>query len=304
MRHSLAVRQDGNEENRAPLSIRLQGRAPVHADPHYVGKRVDYDDAPDGKGMRFEARLTASHTGGSLSFTNEEVVAENCDRVTLTLVAATSYNGPHHSPSRHGKDPTALCDSALARLAGRSYEKLREAHRLDYRGLFERVRLDLGRSVAESQPTDVRVRQYRPGADPSLAALYFQLGRYLLIADSRPGTQPLNLQGIWNKDVNPGWSANGTLNCNAQINYWPVEAANLAECHQPLIHLTTELSVDGTNIARNLYGAGGRVAHHNTDIWRQAGSVAGSACWSVFQVGSAWLCQHLWEHYAFSGDTN
>ncbi len=134
--------------------------------------------------------------------------------------------------------------------------------------------------------------------------MYYQFGRYLLIASSRPGTQPANLQGIWNHEIQPPWSANWTLNCNAEINYWPVETANLAECHLPLIELTEQISVDGAHIAKDLYGVRGWVAHHNTDIWRQAGPVSGSAVWSIFQVGSAWLCQHLWEHYAFSGDTD
>ena len=282
----------------------LTGRAPVHADPHYVGKHIVYDDAPDGKGMRFEARLTAVHEGGSLKFTDQGIEAENCDSVTILLVAATSYNGPHKSPSKEGKDPSMLCSSYLEPIAGKAFAFLRDAHIKDHQRLFNRVSLDLGHNEAESLPTDVRLKAYQPGSDPALAALYFQFGRYLLIAGSRPGTQPLNLQGIWNKDMNPAWSANWTLNCNAQINYWPVEVANLAECQEPLIDLTIELSVDGTNIAKKLYGARGWIAHHNTDIWRQAGPVSGSACWSVFQGGSGWLCQHLWEHYAFSSDTN
>jgi alpha-L-fucosidase 2 len=189
-------------------------------------------------------------------------------------------------------------------LAGTSYPALRDAHVADHQRLFGRVTLDLGRSAAEKLPTDVRIRTYQPDKDPSLAALYYQFGRYLLIAGSRPGGQPLNLQGIWNHEIHPPWSANWTLNCNAEINYWPVEAANLAECHLPLIELAEQLRVDGEHIARDLYGVRGWVAHHNTDIWRQAGPVSGSALWSIFQVGSAWLCQHLWEHYAFSGDTD
>lgn len=305
LRHTTSVLPvaEGVSTNGAS-ALQLRGRVPLHADPHYVGNRIAYDEGPDPKGMRFEARLTGTHSGGTLKFANNEVIAEDCDSVTLVVVAATSYNGPHRSPSADVRRPDALCASALARVHGKSYEELRKAHVSDYQGLFGRVHLDLGRTAADREPTDVRVRRYAPGADPSLASLYFQFGRYLLIAGSRPGTQPLNLQGIWNKDMNPAWSANWTLNCNAQINYWPVEVANLAECHEPLVDLTTELSADGTNIAKNLYGAGGWVAHHNTDIWRQAGPVAGSACWSVFQGGSAWLCQHLWERYAFSGDTN
>ena len=317
-----------NEAGGTPV-LRLIGRAPAHADPHYKGKEVIYDSAPDGKGMRFETRLAVVNEGGSVRFTNNALVAENCDHVTLVLAAATSYNGPRKSPSKDGLDPARLCDNYLAPLlanlhltraadtlaptggegrgegaTGSSYGRVRSAHIADYQNLFNRVSLDLGHSDAESLPTDARLRQYQPGADPALAALYFQFGRYLLIAGSRPGSQPLNLQGIWNKDINPAWSANWTLNCNAQINYWPVEVANLAECHEPFIDLTTQLSEDGTNIAKNLYGARGWIAHHNTDIWRQAGPVSGSACWSVFEGGSGWLCQHLWEHFAFSGDTN
>jgi alpha-L-fucosidase 2 len=289
-------------------TLRMTGRAPVHADPDYKGRVIIYDDAPDGKGMRFETRLAALSQGGSLRLTDEAIVAENCDSVTLMLVAATSYNGPHQSPSREGRDPAKLCNDhlvpLLAKLSSSGLPALRAEHIADHQRLFNRVSLDLGHSTAETLPTNIRLRRYTPAADPSLPALYFQFGRYLLIAGSRPGTQPLNLQGIWNKEINPAWSANWTLNCNAQINYWPVEVANLAECHEPLIDLTTEVSVDGTNIAKNLYGARGWVVHHNTDIWRQAGPVAGSACWSVFQGGSGWLCQHVWEHYAFSGDTN
>jgi alpha-L-fucosidase 2 len=299
----LAPASEQRETGGTPV-LRLIGRAPTHADPHYKGKEVIYDDAPDGKGMRFETRLEGKNQGGSLKVTDKNITAENCDGVTLLLVAATSYNGPHKSPSKDGKNPAKWCGDALGRLYYTSYSQIHDTHIADYQRLFNRVSLDLGHSDAESLPTDVRLKQYQPGSDPALAALYFQFGRYLLIAGSRPGTQPLNLQGIWNKDINSAWSANWTLNCNAQINYWPVEAANLAECHEPLIDLTTQLSQDGTNIAKNLYGARGWIAHHNTDIWRQAGPVAGSACWSVFQGGSGWLCQHLWEHYAFSGDTN
>jgi alpha-L-fucosidase 2 len=283
--------------------LRLSGRCPAHVDPNYVGDgKVVHDDAPDGKGMRFETRLAPFGEGGRITITDAGVVAENCDSVTLLLVAATSYNGSHKSPSKEGKNPGELCDAYLASVAGKSYDALRDAHVADHQRLFNRVTLDLGRSPAEAIPTDRRVRTYQPGNDAALAALYYQFGRYLLIASSRPGTQPANLQGIWSHEIRPPWSANWTLNCNAQINYWPVETANLGECHLPLVDLTEQLAVDGAHIAKSLYGARGWVAHHNTDIWRQAGPVSGSALWSIFQVGGTWLCQHLWEHYAFSGD--
>lgn len=284
----------------------MTGRAPAHVDPHYLGKnkKIVWDDAPDGRGMRFEARLKLVHQGGTVTISDDGVKVEGCDSVTLLFVAATSYNGPWKSPSREGKDAARLCDGYLSPLPGKHYEVLREEHVADYQSLFNRVTLDLGRSGAENLPTDARVKSYQPGKDPALAALYYQFGRYLLIASSRPGSQPANLQGIWSHEMHPPWSANWTLNCNVEINYWPVEAANLGECHLPLVDLTGELSVDGANIAKNLYGVGGWTAHHNTDIWRQAGPVDGSARWSIFQVGGAWLCQHLWERFAYCGDTH
>jgi alpha-L-fucosidase 2 len=284
--------------------LQLTGRCPAHADPSYVGQGVTWDDTPNGKGMRFQTRLVPVNEGGRITITDKAIHAEGCDSVTLLLLAATSYNGPWKSPSREGKDPGMLCDEYLAAVRGKPYEAIRSKHVADHQRLFHRVTLDLGHSDAEKLPTDLRLRTYRPGKDPSLAALYYQFGRYLLIASSRPGTQPANLQGIWSHEIHPPWSANWTLNCNAQINYWPVETANLAECHLPLVDLTEQLSVDGAHVAKAVYGVRGWTAHHNTDIWRQAGPVSGSAVWSIFQVGGAWLCQHLWEHYAFSGDVD
>lgn len=280
----------------------LTGRCPSYSDS-YRKKTNSYDAGPNPKGMTFQAELAATGEGGLIRHTEAGVVAENCDEVILRLVAATSFNGPHKSPSREGKDPVAECARDLKKISRRSYAKLRADHIKDYQSLFSRVKLDLGRNPqAESQPTDVRVKSYRPGNDPGLAALYYQFGRYLLIASSRAGTQPANLQGIWNNSLFPSWAANWTINCNAQINYWSVEAANLSECHLPLLELTREISVDGTNVATKLYGARGWMAHHNTDLWRTTGPVSGEARWAIFQVGSAWLCQHVWEHYAFTGD--
>ena len=293
LRHTNAV---GNQ------FYNLTGRCPSYSDC-YRKRTNSYDAGPNPKGMTVEARLMAKNDGGKVRYSEVGVVAEKCDAVTLMFVAATSYNGPHKSPSRVGKDPAAECARDLKKSAGRSYAKLRADHISDYQKLFGRVSLDLGRNPqAEAQPTDVRVKTYQPGGDPGLAALYYQFGRYLLIASSRPGTQPANLQGIWNNSLFPSWAANWTINCNAQINYWSVEAANLSECHLPLLELTREISVDGTNVAKNLYGARGWMAHHNTDIWRTTGPVSGEARWAMFQVGSAWLCQHVWEHYAFTGD--
>jgi alpha-L-fucosidase 2 len=282
----------------------LFGRCPSYSDTYR--KRTNYYElGPNPKGMTFEGRLAAVNDGGNIRFTDVGLIAENCDAVTLRFVAATSYNGPHRSPSSDGKNPAKACELYLKQSSGRSYKKLRSEHVADYQKLFGRVSLDLGHNLtSESLPTNERIKSYKPGNDPGLAALYYQFGRYLIISASRPGTQPANLQGIWNNSIFPAWAANWTLNCNAEINYWSVEAANLSECHLPLLELTRELSADGTNVATKLYSARGWMAHHNTDIWRTAGPVAGEARWAIFQVGSAWLCQHVWEHYAFTGDKN
>jgi len=281
---------------------RLTGKCPSYSDC-YRKRTHTYDDGPNPKGMTFESRLAASAEGGKIRYTETGVIAENCDTVIIKLVAATSFNGPHKSPSRSGKNPAQECERDLRKISHRNYVTLLAEHVADFQNLFCRVALDLGHNPqAELQPTDLRVKNYQPGGDPDLAALYYQFGRYLLISSSRPGTQPANLQGIWNNSLFPPWAANWTLNCNAEINYWSVEAANLSECHLPLIDLTREISADGTNVATKLYGAHGWIAHHNTDIWRPVGPVSGQAKWAIFQVGSAWLCQHVWEHYAYTGD--
>ncbi len=168
------------------------------------------------------------------------------------------------------------------------------------------MRLDLGRGPTADLPTDERIRRYATEADPALVTLLFQYGRYLLIASSRPGTQPANLQGIWNDEVRPPWSSNFTVNINTQMNYWPAEPTNLAECHTPLFAFIAELSENGRRTAATNYGAAGWVAHHNADLWRQSAPVgafgAGDPVWACWPMAAPWLCQHLWEHYAFGGD--
>ncbi len=280
--------------------LKMTGRAPSHTHPSWVNRPPTFDSAPDGKGTRFETRLVAVPEGGSVSVTDAGLVAENCNSVTLLLVAATSFNGPDKSPSREGKDPAKLCDDDLKPLAGKSYAALRAAHVADYQRLFARVSLDPGQSGSDNLPTDERMKAAQP--DPGLVALFAQFGRYLLISCSRPGGQPSNLQGLWNHELRPPWSGNFTLNCNFQINYWAAESGNLAECHEPMLDFIRALSVNGARAADRLYGARGWVAHHGSDIWARGGPTKGLGCEAIFQVGSAWLCQHLWEHYAFSGD--
>lgn len=283
-------------------TVVLTGRCPKFLDA-YTGKPTEYDDSPDGQGMRFDVRARLVAEGGEVRTEGDRLRVRDADSVLLVLAAATSYNGFDKSPSREGKDPAAACRGDLEALNGRRFEEIRAAHVADYRRLFDRVHLDLGRGPNAALPTDERVAQYAQERDPGLAALYFQFGRYLLIGGSRD-SQPLNLQGMWCSQLPAPWASNWTLNCNAEIDYWPVEVVNLSECHLPLINLTRELAVDGARVAREMYGARGWMAHHNADIWKRATPVDGDPLWASFQTGGAWLCRHLWEHYAFTGDVD
>jgi alpha-L-fucosidase 2 len=288
-----------------PDRLVLRGRCPRHIDPNYrqTEHPVVYED---GKGMRFEVHLQAIPEGGTVHVTPEALRVVGAKRVTLLLAAATSYRGFDRSPGENPVDLAAACEAELAAAGRKSYPALRDTHVADHRKLFRRVALGLGGVETDARPTDERLEAVRQGGeDLGLTALYFQYGRYLLIAGSRPGTQPANLQGIWNKYVRPPWSSNWTLNINAEMNYWPAEPCNLPECHEPLFDLIDELSANGRRTAKIHYGCRGWTAHHNTDVWRLStpvGALSGSPCWANWPMGGAWLCRHLWEHYAFTGN--
>ena len=242
-----------------------------------------------GEGLAFAVQVAAEAEGGRVEADEKGLRVVDAASVTLRLAAATSYKG---------RDPEAACADALR--TRRPYGQLLARHLADHRSLFRRVRLDLGSPERDALPTDERLAAVRTGAvDPGLAATYFQYGRYLLIASSRPGGQPANLQGLWNDDVNPAWGSKYTININTEMNYWPAEVANLAECHEPLFDLLEELREPGRLTARVHYGARGFVAHHNTDLWRATTPVDG-ARWGLWPMGAAWLSTHLFEHYAFA----
>ena len=244
-----------------------------------------------GEGLAFVAQVAAEARGGRVEVDDKGLRVVDAESATIRLAAATSYKG---------RNPEAACTEALRHR--RPYSELVARHTADHRSLFRRVRLDLGSAEKEKLPTDERLAALRAGAtDPGLAATYFQYGRYLLIAGSRPGAQPGNLQGLWNDDVNPAWGSKYTININTEMNYWPAEVTNLAECHEPLFDLIEELREPGRRTARAHYGARGFVAHHNTDLWRATTPVDG-ARWGLWPMGAAWLSTHLLEHYAFGGD--
>ena len=197
--------------------------------------------------------------------------------------------------------PRERNDATLAAIRGKSFDALRAEHLADYQPLFRRVSLSLGSTPAAQLPTDERIAQFAKGSDPALVALLFQFGRYLMIASSRPGGQPANLQGIWNESNNPPWDSKYTDNINTEMNYWPVEETNLPECQLPLFDALQDLSESGARTAIEHYGANGWVLHHNFDLWRGTAPINASNH-GIWQTGGAWLSTHLWEHYLFTGD--
>lgn len=281
-------------------TVTLKGQAPAQTYPEYTGEHAPI--YKDGVGMRFECRLNVDKKGGEICAKDGSVIVQNADEIVLKFITATSFNGFDKDPYREGKDEVALCNAYMDKVAAKSFEKLYKAHVADFSSLFNRVSIDLGNSESDQFPINQRITNYTPENDPALTALYYQFGRYLLISSSREGSQPANLQGIWNKDIQPEWSSNYTTNCNVEINYWNAEQGNLSECHLPLFKMIREASVDGAKTARNLYNAGGWTIHHNLDLWRTTWPVGGSGLWAIFQVGSGWLLEHAWEHYQFTLD--
>src|SRR5687768_16670268 len=250
-----------------------------------------------GKGLSFLASARVILEGGKQETFPERILVSDANSATIIVAAGTSFRGHSHG---------SQVDRDLTRAAAKTYAQLLEAHRADHQRLYRRVSIRLGTArsgdLRSNAPTDERLEAVRRGAiDQGLDALYFQFGRYLLIASSRPGDLPANLQGVWNDSMSPPWDADYHLNINLQINYWPAEVTNLAELHEPLFDFLESLRAPGRKTAKVHYGARGFVAHHITDIWgfTSPGDLPRSGLWPT---GAAWLTQHLWEHYLFNPD--
>jgi alpha-L-fucosidase 2 len=257
------------------------------------GKSADYLSI-EGK-LRFEARLKVKADGGSTTIERTRIKVENANSVTLYFVAATNFVNYKDVSG----DEKQKVRNDLELLNRKNYASVKEAAVNDYRQFFDRVKLDLPITEDSYLPTDMRMKKASP--DPQMAALTYQFGRYLLISSSRVGTQPANLQGIWNKDMNPSWDAKYTTNINTEMNYWGVESANLSELSEPLFTMIKELTDQGSQVAKEHYGASGWVFHQNTDLWRVAAPMDGPT-WGTFTVGGAWLVTHMWEHYLYTKD--
>lgn len=235
--------------------------------------------------------------GGVVAINNGQLTINNADEATIYLTAGTTYKN-YKDVSADAAQP---CVKAMASLKGKTYEQIKSAHVSEYQKWFNTFSIALGDASKATIPTEERLRDFLNGNDPSFAALYTQYGRYLLIASSRPGTRPANLQGIWNDLTNPPWGSKYTTNINAEMNYWPAELLNLSPMHEPLFDMIGELAITGKQTAKDHYNAPGWVLHHNTDVWRGTAPI-NAANHGIWVTGGAWLCQHLWEHYLVTQD--
>jgi alpha-L-fucosidase 2 len=267
---------------------------------------------PAANSLRFEGHNSAAYgIEGKLGFATELRVATDgkiqsgtdalavraATQATILIDIATSFVRYDDVSG----DPVGRVTSRLDAATQLGWVRLKERHESEHRAVFSRLSLDLGETAAAKLPTDRRIAANTQMPDPALAALYVQYGRYLLLASSRPGTQPANLQGIWNDSPTPPWDSKYTTNINLQMNYWLADLANLGECVEPLLRLVEEVAVTGREVARAHYGAPGWVLHHNTDLWRATGPIDG-AQWGLWPTGGAWLCAQIWDHVRFGDE--
>lgn len=284
----------------------MKGRCPEYvASRPYEAKQIVYGD----KGINYEVHIDARTNGGKVTTDTAGITINGATEAMLLVSVGTSYK----SPEDWAGDPAAAAMAPLKKAQNASYTTLLNTHLADYQRLFSKVALNLGTDGGEKLPTDERLKAYTSAGgnrDPQLTTLLYQYGRYLMIAGSRKGGPALSLQGLWNKEMQPPWGSNYTININTEMNYWPSETANLSECGQPLFDFIHKMAKRGRVTAAVNYGASGWTAHHNTDIWAMTNPVGGfdfsdpngNPKWAIWPMGGAWLSRHLWEHYLFTGD--
>jgi alpha-L-fucosidase 2 len=300
---AIAIRLTANKPGSISFRLRLE------SGPHdnYAARLADTVTQQDGnalvmkgraggeKGVSFAACVAASAKGGELRLRGETVVVNQADEVLLTFAAGTTFREA---------DPAQISTARAQAALRKGWDAIRADHIKEHAGWFNRLSLELSPDPeAELLPTDERLTRLREGkGDPGLYALYFHFGRYLLIASSRPGGMPSNIQGIWCQDFSPAWGCKYTININTQMNYWPAEPCNLAELHEPLFEILEQVRVRGREVARRMYDCRGFVIHHNIDIGADACPTDRNLAASFWPLGGAWLSLHLWDHYAYGGD--
>ena len=257
-------------------------------------QNVEQEGIPGGLTAEIRALVKSD---GQWDNTPDMIVVKGATEATIYITAATNFVN-YQDISGH---PSELTQQTIASVSDKNYKELFARHLKKYQEQYQRVNLSLGGMDASDLPTDQRLAHFAGSKDWGMVSLMFQYGRYLLISSSQPGGQPANLQGVWNDKLNAPWDSKYTININAEMNYWPALVGNLAETQQPLFSMIRDLSHTGAETAQVMYGCGGWVAHHNTDLWRVAGPIDGTT-WGMFPTGGAWLTTHLWQHYLFTGD--
>jgi len=284
------------------------GYAPTVALPGYLGNKENAVVFDETKGTRFASIFTIKNAGGEVVKTDSSLIVKGATEAVILVSISTSFNGFDKDPVKQGKDYLGIAASNLKKASGKSFEALKKAHITDYQHFYKRVELQLGATTAPNLPTSERLKRYGEGKeDKNLEILYFQYGRYLLIASSRTPGVPANLQGLWNPHIRPPWSSNYTININAEENYWGAETTNLSEMHNPLLTFVNNLSKTGEVTAKTFLGVQkGWAACHNSDIWAMSNPVGnfgeGDPVWANWYMGGTWLSTHLWEHYSFTQD--
>ena len=286
-------------------SVAIAGRAPDRTEPYdpITEPKVGYLEDAVSDSIRFAAFAEVVETDGQLLRSPYRLYVQDASYAVILLSAGTNYAGYQVRRDRDAAKVLARCEGTVRKAAARGWEAIRAAHVEDYQRLFNRVDVDFGESVTGLAPTSMRLSFASTSIDdPDVSALALQVTRYLTIAASRPGSQAMNLQGIWNADIVPPWASNYTTNINVQMNYWATEVLNLSECHEPKIDLVRELADSGREAANALYGMEGWVTHHNTDLFRMATIAGEDAAWCWWPFGGVWMAQHLWQHWLYTGD--
>ncbi|OKS85878.1 glycoside hydrolase family 95 protein [Mucilaginibacter polytrichastri] len=296
----LMVRLTANRPGMITCNIKLQSplKTDIKTEHNGLVLSAQTSDHEGQKGkVKFDIISRLKISRGSFKVDTSGIAISNADTAVIYLAIATNFVNYHTLTA----NPYTKAEDALNSAFTKSFTSLLKSHIAFYHKYFDRVKLDLGTTDAAKKTTDSRIANFANGDDPQLAELYFQFGRYLLISSSQPGSQAANLQGIWNGDLKGVWDSKYTVNINTEMNYWPSETTQLTEMGSPLFNLISDVAVTGQQEARVMYGARGWMLHHNTDIWRITGVVDG-AFWGLWPTSNAWLCQHLWEHYLFTGD--
>jgi len=296
----LVFKVKSNKAGTVNLSSRLTRKKDasitVEKDKILMSGRVtagDVDVKDLNPGVNYYSILKVVPFEGKMTTKGDSIIVSDADSVIFYLAASTNY---------WGEDPKIKCNETLFRILRKDYGKIKEDHIADYQKYYGRVKLDLGGNDDTDVPTDVKLEAVKKGGeDNDLIETYFNFGRYLLISSSRPGDLAANLQGIWADGLVPPWSADYHININIQMNYWPAEVTNLSECHLPFIALIDSLRPRGRITAKEMYNSRGFMAHYDTNVWYWT-TAEGKAEWGMWPMGAAWCCQHIWQHYLFTGD--